>query len=77
MEPLPELGRLLIILGAILIAAGLLFTFGARLPFRLGHLPGDIAYHGRHGNFYFPIVTCALLSVIFSVVLWIAHHLRR
>lgn len=77
MDPLPEAGRLLLIAGAILVGAGLLLTFGARLPFRLGHLPGDIAYRGRHGSFYFPIVTCILLSVAVSAILWIVNHFRR
>jgi hypothetical protein len=76
-DPLPEAGRLLLIAGAILVGAGLLLTFGARLPFRLGHLPGDIAYRGRHGSFYFPIVTCVLLSVAVSAILWIVNHFRR
>ncbi|HKS80326.1 MAG TPA: DUF2905 domain-containing protein [Candidatus Acidoferrales bacterium] len=74
---LRDVGKLLIISGAILIAAGLALTLGARVPFRLGHFPGDISYHGRHGNFYFPVVICILLSVVISVILWVANHLRR
>jgi Protein of unknown function (DUF2905) len=77
MDPVPELGRLLLVVGAVLIVAGLLFTFGGRLPFRLGHLPGDIAYRGRNGSFYFPIVTCILASVVISAILWVVDHLRR
>jgi hypothetical protein len=68
------LGRLLIALGILLVIAGLAVTFGGRLPLRLGRLPGDIAIHGRNSSFYFPITTCILLSVLFSLVLWI---LRR
>lgn len=73
----PELGRLLLIAGAILVVAGLLLTFGARLPFRLGHLPGDIAYRGRHSSFYFPIASCILLSAMVSAILWVVNHFRR
>jgi hypothetical protein len=40
----------------------------------LGRLPGDIYVQGRSGSFYFPIVTCLILSAVFSVVMWI---LRR
>ncbi len=69
-----SVGRLLIVAGLVLVAAGVLFTFAGRLPFRLGRLPGDISYHGRNTTVYFPIVTCVLLSVLLSVVLWI---LRR
>jgi hypothetical protein len=81
MNPLPEFGRLFLILGAVFIAVGALLTFGARLPFRwasrLGRLPGDLVYQGRHGSFYFPIVTCILLSGLLTLVIWIVNHFRR
>lgn len=67
-------GRILIALGIALIAVGLLVTFAGRLPFRLGRLPGDIYFQGKNTTFYFPLVTCLVLSVLFSVVVWI---LRR
>ena len=66
-----SVGRMLIALGVFLVVLGLLFTVGAKLPFRLGHLPGDIYVHGKHTTFYFPIVTCLLLSVLLSLVLWL------
>lgn len=77
MNPFREIGKLLIIVGACLAGLGAWFVFGGRVPFRLGRLPGDIAYHGRHGNFYFPVVTCILLSVLLTLVLWIANIFRR
>jgi hypothetical protein len=77
MDPLREIGRLLVVIGIVLVAAGLLLTLGGRLPFRLGRLPGDIAYQGRHGSFYFPIVTCILLSVALTLILWIVNLIRR
>jgi hypothetical protein len=64
-------GRTLIVAGAVLIVIGLLFMAGDRLPIRLGRLPGDIVMRGRHGVFYFPLVTCILLSVLLSFVLWL------
>jgi len=77
-EPMRELGKGLLMIGAVLVAAGAFFFFGGRWPFRLGRLPGDIAYHGRNGgSFYFPVVTCILLSVLFSVVMWLFGHFRR
>lgn len=77
-EPMRELGKGLLLIGVLLAGAGAFFFFGGRLPFRLGRLPGDIAYHGRNGGgFYFPIVTCILLSVLFSVVMWLFGHFRR
>jgi hypothetical protein len=64
-----SMGRILIALGVLLILAGLLVTLGERLPLRLGRLPGDIVIRGKHGAFYFPIVTCLLISVALSVLL--------
>lgn len=64
-------GRILITLGLLLVAAGLLFTFADRLPIKLGRLPGDIHYQGKNTSFYFPLTTCILLSVLFSLVMWI------
>ena len=63
------MNRLLVTLGLILVAAGLLWPWLARLG--LGRLPGDIAIQGEHGGFYFPIVTCILISVVLSVIFWL------
>jgi hypothetical protein len=76
-DPLRELGKMLVVLGVVLAAAGVLLWFGAKLPFRLGRLPGDIAYQGRHNSFYFPIVTCIVLSLALTLVLWIVNFFRR
>ncbi|MGH9736172.1 MAG: DUF2905 domain-containing protein [Candidatus Acidiferrales bacterium] len=77
MSPFRELGKLLIVAGLCLAAVGAWFVFGGRVPFRLGRLPGDIAYHGRHGSFYFPILTCIVLSVLLTLILWIVNIFRR
>lgn len=68
-------GRTLIAIGLVLVAAGIFFTFGGRLPFRLGRLPGDIYVQGRSSTFYFPVVTCILLSILLSLVMWIVKKL--
>jgi hypothetical protein len=60
-------GRTIIILGLILVGVGLLVMLGERLPVRLGRLPGD----GKNSVFYFPLATCALLSVVLSLALWL------
>ena len=65
------LGRMLIVLGLGLAAFGLLLTFAGRLPFRFGRLPGDIFIQGKNSTFYFPLMTCLILSLLFSLVLWI------
>jgi hypothetical protein len=76
-DPLRELGRLLLILGGVVALVGALLYFGARLPFRLGRLPGDIVHRGEHTTFYFPVVTCLVVSVVISLVLWLISNLRR
>ena len=65
------MGRTLITAGIVLIVVGVLITIGGRLPIKLGRLPGDIYYRGRNGSFYFPVVTCLLVSVVMSLVMWL------
>ncbi len=77
MEPIRQLGRLLLFVGAMFILIGALFYFGPKLPLRLGRLPGDISYRGEHGTFYFPLVSCLVISVAVSLILWLISHLRR
>jgi hypothetical protein len=74
---LGELGKLLLVVGVILVLAGALLMFGVKLPFRLGRLPGDIIYRGRHGSFYFPVVTCLVLSLVLTLLFWIVNFFRR
>ncbi len=69
-----SLGRLLIVAGLALAAAGVLLTFAGRLPFKLGRLPGDIFVQGKHSTFYFPLATCLILSLLFSLVMWIVRR---
>ena len=77
MDPWRELGRMMLVVGIVLVVIGGLLAFGAKLPFRLGRLPGDIAWQGKNTSFYFPIVTCILLSAVFSAVLWVIGQLRK
>ena len=68
------MGRMLIVAGLALAALGVLVTFADRLPFKLGRLPGDIVIQRGNGTFYFPVVTCVIVSVVLSLVMWL---LRR
>jgi Protein of unknown function (DUF2905) len=61
--------RILIISGLILIAAGIAWRWLARIP--LGHLPGDIHIVREGFSFYFPIVTCIVISVVVTVLIWL------
>lgn len=76
-DPLREIGKFLLILGIGLAAVGAWLAFGGRIPFRLGRLPGDLAYRGRHGSLYFPVVTCLIVSVVLTLIFWIANLFRR
>jgi DUF2905 family protein len=60
--------RALIVLGIVLVAAGLAWPWISKLG--LGRLPGDIRVESESGGFYFPIVTCLVISVVLSLLLW-------
>lgn len=77
MDPLRELGRAILILGAVSFVVGAVLYFGIRLPFRLGRLPADIIHRGEHATFYFPVVTCLVISVVLSFLFWFFSNLRR
>lgn len=70
------IGRTLIALGLLLVAAGVLLIFAEKLPFKPGHLPGDIVIRGKNSVFYFPLATCVIVSVLLSVVMWIIRQFR-
>ncbi len=74
---LRDIGRTLLVFGGILVLVGAFFYFGGKLPFRLGKLPGDISYKSEHTAFYFPIVTCLVLSAGLSLIFWLINHFRR
>jgi hypothetical protein len=65
------LGRPLIILGLILVAAGLAISFAPRLPTWLGRLPGDINIKRDNFSFHLPLVTCLIISAVLSFVMWL------
>ena len=63
-------GKWLVMIGLGLVAAGLLAMLGSKLGLpRLGKLPGDIVYKGENTTFYFPVVTCVVLSILLTIVL--------
>jgi hypothetical protein len=63
------MARFLVIIGLVLVIAGLLWPFLSRLG--LGRLPGDIAIHGEHGSFYFPNVTILIVSAVLTLIFWL------
>lgn len=69
------MGKLLIIVGILFIIAGLLITYGPKIPF-LGKLPGDIRIEKETFRFYFPITTSILISVVVSLLLLLYNRLK-
>jgi hypothetical protein len=69
-----SLGKILLILGAVIIVLGLILTFAPQIPF-LGKLPGDITIKKDGGSVYFPVVTCIILSIILTVIVNIVLRL--
>lgn len=72
-----DLGKLLMVFGAVLLAVGVLLTFAGRLNLPLGRLPGDIVYRGKNTVFYFPLATSILISIVLSLVFYLIGHFRR
>ena len=64
----PTMHRLLIVLGLLLLIAGLLWPWLAKLP--LGRLPGDIAIERENFSFHFPLMSSIVISVAISLLLW-------
>jgi hypothetical protein len=65
-----ELGKILIFLGLVLVAVGLVLTLGPKIPW-LGQLPGDILIKRDRFTFYFPLATSILISLLVSLVLYL------
>jgi DUF2905 family protein len=72
-----DVGKLLIVLGAVLLLAGVVFTVLGRTNLPLGRLPGDIVYRGKNTTFYFPLATSVLVSVVLSLLLYVVGRWRR
>jgi uncharacterized membrane protein YidH (DUF202 family) len=70
MSDMSELGKLLVIVGIVITAAGILLWSGVGRGW-LGRLPGDIHYTRGNFSFYFPVVTCVVLSLVLTFVLWL------
>ncbi len=70
MNPLPVLGKLLIITGLVIALIGLLLLLSPKIPW-LGRLPGDIAIVKERFSFYFPITTCIIVSIILTILFYL------
>jgi hypothetical protein len=66
------MSRTLIVVGVVLVVAGICWPFIARLG--LGRLPGDIVIQRPNFSFYFPLMTSLIISIVLSVVLWLLNR---
>jgi Protein of unknown function (DUF2905) len=64
---MPEVGKLLVVIGAVIVLLGLALWSGVGAGW-LGRLPGDIRIERQHSTFYFPIATCIILSIVLSLL---------
>jgi Protein of unknown function (DUF2905) len=72
-----EFGKLLVIFGAVLAAAGIILILLGRAHLPIGRLPGDFLYRGKNTTVYFPLATSLILSVVLSLVLYVLSRFRR
>jgi hypothetical protein len=70
------LGKILVLFGVVTVAVGVVLMFFDRIPL-LGKLPGDIHIKKENFEFYFPIITSLVLSVVLSGILWIVSYFTR
>ena len=71
-----EFGKVLIVIGALALVAGLFLTFNWKIPF-LGKLPGDIKIERENFTFYFPVVTSIILSILLTLIFYLVKFFRK
>ncbi len=72
-----ELGKILILVGGLMLLLGALLVLGGKAHLPIGRLPGDIVYRGRNTVFYFPIVTSIVISIVLTVILYLMGRFSR
>ncbi len=72
-----DLGKTLVVIGAVIAGVGGAIWLAGRVGLSLGRLPGDISYKGKNVNFYFPLGTSILISVVLSAALYLLSRFRR
>jgi hypothetical protein len=71
------LGKVLALLGAVLVVAGVGVIAVGRMNLSLGRLPGDFLYRGKNRTVYFPLATSVVVSVVLSILLYLVSRWRR
>jgi len=72
-----DLGKLLVLLGGIVVIVGLALILLGRTNLPIGRLPGDIIYRGKNTTFYFPLATSIVVSVVLSILLYVIARIRK
>jgi hypothetical protein len=72
-----DIGKLLVVVGVVVIAAGLVLMLAGRAHIPLGRLPGDIIYRGKNTTFYFPLATSIVVSVVLSLILYFVGRIKH
>ena len=64
------MGKVLIVMGILLIFLGIILTAGPKIPW-IGKLPGDISIQRGNFSFYFPLTTCIIISIILTLLFYL------
>ena len=72
-----DIGKVLIGFGLLIAVVGAVFLLLGRTNLPIGRLPGDILYRGKHTTFYFPLMTCIVVSVVLSLVFYLVGKIRN
>lgn len=74
-----DLGKVLIAMGALIIVIGVVLLVSGKMNLPFGRLPGDISWRSKSGNtqFYFPLATSILLSIVLTLIFWVIGQFRK
>jgi hypothetical protein len=72
-----DFGKLLVFLGGLLLAVGVILMVLGKTNLPIGRLPGDLIYKGKNTTVYFPLATSILLSVVLTAVMYLIGRFRR
>jgi len=72
-----EVGKIVIILGIVMVVVGALLMLGGCMHLPIGRLPGDIVYRGKNSTVYFPLMTSIVISIVLSLVFYLIGKFSR
>ena len=72
-----DLGKMLVLVGGIIVLGGLALILLGRANLPVGRLPGDIVYRGKNTTFYFPLATSILVSLVLSILMYVVGRIRK